>query len=53
MSKILVFFLSLFCLGTLVLIPLGIVGLWYFFKTEKRNGFEMKQYNPNDLERFI
>jgi len=51
--KILVFFLSLFCFGTIILIPLGIVGLWYFFKDEKRKSYKQKEYSDELLERFI
>jgi len=51
--KLLVFFLSLFCFGTIVLAPLGIVGLWYFFKDEKRKGFKQKQYSSEILDTLI
>jgi|LWDU01.1.fsa_nt_gi hypothetical protein len=53
MSKILLFFLSLFCLGTVILIPLGIIGLWYFARPstpKKPRQYKMEEY---EAERFI
>jgi hypothetical protein len=35
MSKILLFFVSLLCLGTVILIPVGLIGLYYFSKPSK------------------
>jgi hypothetical protein len=50
MSKILLFFLSLFCLGTVILIPLGIIGLWYFARPSTPRQYKMEEY---EAERFI
>jgi len=56
MSKIILFFLSLFCLGTIILIPVGIVGLYYFAKpssienTSKYKVVNIDEISPDSLE---
>ena len=59
MSKIILFFLSLFCLGTIILIPVGLVGLYYFAKPsgsensssiEKYKVVNIDEISPDSLE---